>query len=265
MPFGKVKLNDGNEIPAIAFGTGSALRGSDVTSCILQALNVGFCHLDTAQRYGSESSVGEAIKESRLPHSELFVTTKYNWGPIRQTLEESLEKLGRPYVDLYMPHFADIVSIHEWKEFEKIKQDRLASIGVSNYNLQQLQALVKHAKIKPSVNQIALHPYNYRENKALLEYAARNDIIISAYSCLTPITQFPGGPVDAPVAAAATRRGVAPAQILLAWVRAKGAVIVAISTKAERLREFLDAGDIRPLTDDEIRAIDVAGARGPPT
>ncbi|KDR66575.1 hypothetical protein GALMADRAFT_232439 [Galerina marginata CBS 339.88] len=267
MPFGNIKLNDGNKVPAIAFGTGSALNNTDVTNSIIQALKTGFSHLDTAQRYGSERYVGAAIKESKLSRADIFVCTKYNSGPtFRQSLEESLERLSMTYVDLYLIHYPERMENHEWREVEMIKQDGLArSIGVSNYNLQQLQALVERAKIKPAVNQIYLHPYNYKDHKALIEYAARYDIVIEAYGCLDPITKYPGGPVDAPVAAAANRRGVLPVQILLAWVKAKVAVFITTSTSKHHLQEHLAAADIRPLTQYEIAAIDVAGACGLPS
>jgi len=93
MPFGKVKLNDGNEIPAIAFGTGSALRGRDAEVYVAQALEAGFSHIDTAQVYYNEDSVGVAIRESGLGRSELFVTTKYLSGPIQDALRTSLTKV----------------------------------------------------------------------------------------------------------------------------------------------------------------------------
>ncbi|KDR66561.1 hypothetical protein GALMADRAFT_1145560 [Galerina marginata CBS 339.88] len=267
MPFGNVKLNDGNKIPAIAFGTGSALSKTDVTNSIIQALKTGFSHLDTAQRYGTERYVGAAIKGSKLSRADIYVCTKYNTGPtFRQTLEESLEILGLTYVDLFLIHYPERMENHDWKEVEMIKQDGLArSIGVSNYNLPQLQALVERAKIKPAVNQIFFHCYNYKNHKALIEYAARHNIIIEAYGCLDPITKYPGGPVDAPLAAAAKRRGVLPVQILLAWVKAKVPVFITTSTSKQHLQEHLAAADIRPLTGSEIAAIDAASARGPPS
>jgi len=266
MPFKNIRLNDGNKIPAIAFGTGTALFRRDATDSVIQALEIGFSHIDTAQSYGNEDSVGAAIRESKLPRADLFVTTKYLSGPIRRSFEEGLGKLGLSFVDLYLIHIPERVKITDWEEFEKIKRDGLArSIGVSNYNLEQLRALVEYAKIKPAVNQVEFHPYNYKDQKTLVEYAAQHEIVIEAYGVLSPITQFPGGPVDAPIAAAAKCRGVTPAQIILAWVRAKGAVIVTTSSKKQHLQEYLASSDIPPLTEDEIAAIDAAGAGGPPS
>jgi len=153
-----------------------------------------------------------------------------------------------------------------WRELESIQKDGLAkSIGVSNFNLPQLQQLVQTATVCPAVNQIQLHPYNYAENKALLEWAAQHGIVIEAYGSLSSITKFPGGPVDAPVAAAAARLGISPTQVLFAWVRAKGAVIVTTTSSKQRLEEYLAVGDLPPLPAADIAAIDAAGARGPPT
>lgn len=268
MPFGTIELNDGYKIPVIAFGTGTANRGRDATDYVAQALEVGFAHIDTAQIYRNEDSVGTAIRESGLSRSELYVTTKYATGSIYQTVRESLAKLGLKHIDLYLIHAPSSVEPDfeaAWKEFENIRDAGLAkSIGVSNFNVEQLQTVIKVAKIKPAVNQIRLEPYNYAEQKAVLDYCSKHAIVIEAYSSLAPLTTYPGGPVDAALNAAATLRGATPAQILFAWVRAKGAVIVTTSSKKQRLQEYLEAADIAPLTDEEIAAIDEAGAKGPP-
>ncbi|KAG6864525.1 hypothetical protein C0991_008926, partial [Blastosporella zonata] len=268
MPFKTIKLNDGNEIPAIGFGTGSALFGKDATDYVIQAIETGFSHLDTAQSYGNEGSVGEAIRESGLSREELFVTTKYWTGPIQEAIRTSLSKLGLKYVDLYLIHQPRRVG-HDfegsWKEFERVKEDGLArSIGVSNFNLEQLQTIVKTAKIKPAVNQIQFHPYNYAEHKSLLEYSAKHGIVTEAYGSLAPLTKFPGGAVDAPVNVAAKRLGITANQVIFAWVKAKGVVIVTTSSKKGRLEEYLAVGDLPSLTEEEVTAIDEAGAKGPP-
>ncbi|KAF9464108.1 NADP-dependent oxidoreductase domain-containing protein [Collybia nuda] len=210
---------------------------------------------------------GGPVRETGLARSELCITTKYESNPVQQSIRSSLAKLGLKYVDLYLIHSPMAVGTDfesAWREFEKIKEDGLArSIGVSNYNLEQLQAIMKIARIPPAVNQIKLNPYNYAQNRALLEYSHKHGIVTEAYSSLTPITKYPGGPVNTPVKAAAKRRGATPDQIIMAWVRAKGAVIVTTSSKKTRLHEYLAAADIEPLSESEIAAIDEASARGP--
>ncbi|KAG2050224.1 Aldo/keto reductase [Suillus hirtellus] len=267
MPFGTVTLNDGNEFPAIAFGTGSTMKFRDVTDYVGQAIENGFSHIDTAQHYQTETYVGLAIKESGLPRSSLYITTKYSGsGKPQQAIQQSLNKIGVSYVDLYLMHFPELFSESGWQEFEKMKKDGLTrSIGVSNFTLQDLQKLLKTAVTKPAVNQqIQFHPYNYASHRALLEYCSKQNIIVEAYGSLNSITQNPGGPVDAVVNAAAKRIGATPNQVLFSWVRSKGVAIVTTSRSKQRLQEYFAVEDLPPLTAEEIAAIDDAGAQGPP-
>ncbi|KAG1748592.1 NADP-dependent oxidoreductase domain-containing protein [Suillus lakei] len=287
MPFGTVTLNDGNEFPIIAFGTGSTMKFRDVTDYVGQAIENGFSHIDTAQYYQTETYVGLAIKESGLPRSNLYVSTKYSAiGTPRQAIQQSLNKIGLSYVDMYMVHAPRTLPDLEsgWQEFEKMKKDGLTrSIGVSNFSIEDLQKLLKTAVTKPTINQIQFHPYNYASHKALLEYCAKQNIIVEAFGSLNSITQNPGGPVDAVVNAAARRIGATPNQVIFSWVRSKGVAIVTTSRTKERLQEYLAVEDLRmcrtmkhdivlaylnraaPLTSEEIAAIDEAGAKGPPS
>ncbi|KAK7028829.1 hypothetical protein VNI00_014842 [Paramarasmius palmivorus] len=264
-------------IPSIAYGTGTKWKWHDVTEYVEQAIDVGFSHLDTAQFYETEEYVGRAIKESALSRKELYVTTKFFYSkelnhplPVPEAVKQSLNKLGLEYIDLYLIHNPKFTPDQDlegtWKEFEKLKADGLAkSIGVSNTGLEQLQNLVKTATIKPAVNQIELHPYNFHEQKAVIEYCAKHNIAIEAYSSLIPITRYPGGPVDAPIAAAAKRIGASPTQVIFLWAIAKGAIIVTTSSTKAHLEEYLATADLPSLTEEEIAAIDAAGAKGPPS
>jgi len=267
MPFGYTTLNDGNKIPQIAFGTGTALYQKDASSEVVQALNGGFTHIDTAQMYKNEDSVGKDLKEKGIPRSDLYVTTKYAGGDVRGTLQTSLRELELDYVDLYLIHFPKTIKDGDyaaaWKEMEKIKVDGLAkSIGVSNFGVPELEKLLGVANTKPAVNQIPYNPYNNAENAALLKLAAEHNIVIETYGALTPITKKPGGPVDKPVNEIAQRLGITPAQVILLWVRAKGVVIVTTTSKAERLQEYLAVGDLQPLSQEDVDAIDAAGSQG---
>jgi len=269
MPFGTIKLNDGNKIPAIAFGTGSSMFGKEVTEYVEQALENGFNHIDTAQVYANESNVGEAIRNEGLDRDDLYITTKYGGGSIPDSFEASRKKLGLKQVDLYLIHNPSLVTKNlevSWREFEKLKDDgAVKSIGVSNFTVSQLKDLLKIAKIKPAVNQIRFHPYNWAENKELLEYSAKHGIITEAYSSLTPITKTPGGPVDSVLKTIGLRLSATPAQVIFAWVKAKGVVIVTTTSKKSRLHEYLEVADLPELTDAEIAAIEEAGAKGPPS
>jgi diketogulonate reductase-like aldo/keto reductase len=152
-----------------------------------------------------------------------------------------------------------------WANFEAVKYiGRSKSIGVSNFPVAYLQHIVKTGRVKPAVNQISLNPYNYTSQKPILDYCAIHNIAIEAYSSLAPLTSYPGGPVDTPIAAAAKRLGITPAQVIFKWIRSKGAAVVTTSSNKQHLREYLAIEEIPPLTEEEIIAIDAAGARGPP-
>ncbi|KAL1744028.1 NADP-dependent oxidoreductase domain-containing protein [Schizophyllum fasciatum] len=271
MTFETVTLNDGNKMPAIAYGTGSKWKGKSVVEYVETAIDVGFSHLDTAQYYQTEEDVGQAIRESGLARSEFFVTTKYSGGSTAQeAFEASLTKLGLKEVDLYLIHNPRILGEKAlpgvWQQFEKFRASgRAKSIGVSNFDLDHFKAISSIATITPAVNQIHLHPYNYVEAKPVLDYCAAHNIVVEAYSSLDPITKFPGGPVDAPLAAAAARRNATSVQALFLWVRAKGVVIVTTSSTRSHLEEYLAISELEPLTAEEIAAIDEAGKKGPPS
>ncbi|KAF7304457.1 Aldo-keto reductase [Mycena chlorophos] len=294
MPWTDFQLNDGHTIPSLAFGTWKMGNGDAPITQVDQALGVGFDHVgayllvvprvhgsilnrsmrrgvDTAQAYRNEYEAGVAIRDSGLPRDQLFITTKYSGVDgkgIKQSVKESLANLGISYLDLYLIHHPrlavpDIPTA--WKEMEDIQAAGLVkSIGVSNFEVSDLKTLIASAKVKPAANQILLHPYVYARQKPILEFAKEHGIVIEAYSALIPITSQPGGPVDVPVKAIAARLGVTDDQVLLAWTKAKGAVVVTTSSKKERLLGYLNAGDLE-LTDADIAAIDAAGALGPPS
>jgi len=266
MPFLDIKLNDGNEIPSIAYGTGSVNKGKDIHQYIELALDTGFCHIDTAQVYRNEQSVATAIRESGLDRSELFITTKYDGGSVEDRIRESLNNLEMKHVDLYLIHWPSAMENFErtGQGFERVKQEGLTkSIGVSNFSVEDLQKLLKIAHVKPAVNQINLHPYSYANHASLLAYHATHGIVTEAYGSLAPITTFPGGPVDVPMEKAAKRLGATPTQVIFLWVKAKGAVIVTTSSSKQHLEQYIASGDLPPLTEEEVAAIDAAGAKGP--
>ncbi|KAG6846219.1 hypothetical protein H0H93_015360, partial [Arthromyces matolae] len=205
----------------------------------------------TAQAYQNEEEAGIAIRESGLARQDIFITTKYSGRDsldIPTSIENSLKNLGVTYVDLYLIHHPrlavpDIPTA--WREMESLKEKGLVkSIGVSNFGVEELQVLLSSAKIKPAANQIMLHPYIYPKHKPIIEFGAQHGIITEAYSSLIPITQLPGGPLDKPLNEIAERLGATPDQVIFAWVKAKGAVVVTTSSKKSRLEGYLDAADL---------------------
>lgn len=268
MPWDLIPLNSGYSIPSLAYGTGTLGSGQWPIDQLTQAFNTGFYHIDTAQLYRNEAEVGITIGQLGLERSDVFITTKFsgfNGLDIPTSIRNSLDYLNTSYVDLYLIHNPDIAVPDiptVWAQMEKVQEEGLArSIGVSNFNEKQLEILLSSAKIKPAANQIYLQPYNYNQQSPTLEFAAKYDIVIEAYSALTPITGEPGGPVDAPLNEIATRLGATTDQVLLAWVKAKGAVVVTTSSKKARLLSYLSAGDLE-LSAEDIKAIDTAGAIG---
>ena len=161
----RITLNDGRQIPFIGFGTGTALYQKDAENSVKLALACGVVHLDGAQLYQNEDSLGDAVVASGVPRASLFVTTKLGKVPegktVRDTLVESLKKLKMDYVDLFLIH----MPIHHagrlaqvWKEFEAIQKEGLArSIGVSNFRVKDYEELMQGATVTPAVNQVREH------------------------------------------------------------------------------------------------------------
>ncbi|KAJ8457029.1 hypothetical protein ONZ45_g18479 [Pleurotus djamor] len=255
-------------IPSIAFGTWTLGNGQGVIDQVDQAISLGFNHVDTAQSYRNEAEAGRAIRESGLSRNEIFVTTKYsglNGLDIETSIQNSLENLGLSYVDLYLIHHPRLATpdiATAWAKMEAVKERGLAkSIGVSNFGVAELTILLQSAKIKPVANQILWHPYVYAQQAPILEFAKTQGIATEGYSVLIPITRLPGGPVDKPLGDISKKLGVSADQVLLAWAKAKGVVVVTTSSKEYRLKGYQNAGDIE-LSDKDILAIDIAGAKG---
>jgi diketogulonate reductase-like aldo/keto reductase len=159
-------LNDGTRIPWLAFGTGTALYGKDAANLVSLAIASGVTHLDGAQSYRNEESLGAGIKASGKPRSELYIVTKLRkleeGQTVRQSLEESLKKLGVDYVDLFLIH-NPLAHVHEgksklkqvWREMEEVKEAGLTtSIGVSNFTVAHLTEICEGATVLPAVNQV---------------------------------------------------------------------------------------------------------------
>ncbi|KAI0922615.1 hypothetical protein AcW1_002785 [Taiwanofungus camphoratus] len=249
MPWHPIELNDGTTIPSIAFGTWRLGNGQTTTDRVSQAVSAGFNHIDTAQVYRNEAEAVAALRASSVARTDVYITTKYSGlADVETSIHNSLKYLGVEYVDLYLIHGPDLAVPDIptlWSKMEKVQADGLAiSIGVSNFNIQELGTLLASAKVKPVVNQILFHPYVLARQGPLVEFAAQHGIVSEAYSVLIPITRQPNGPVDTPLKSIATRLGATIEQVLLAWAKAKGTVVVTSSTKLERLDGYLCAGDL---------------------
>lgn len=275
MTISTLTLNDGNEVPWIAFGTGSAHRLQDAQNPVENAIANGFTHLDGAQMYENEESLGIAIRASGIPRSTLFVATKLDRLQPDQTaktaLQVSLKKLGLEYVDLYLvhtpgPHAGRLKEV--WKMMEECKRERQAkSIGVSNFDVVHLQEILEGAEFPPSVNQVEIHPYVWKSLQPVIALHKEHGIITSSYGGLTPLFRAPGGPLDPVIEEIRARlestRGqpVSIGQVLIKWLQQYGILVVTTSSKADRMREYLDTAMVPDLTAEEIESIENAGAQ----
>lgn len=258
-------LNDGREIPALGFGT-YPLRGGSARDAVISALEAGYRLLDTAANYENEEAVGQAIATwcagSGVPRESLFVTSKLpgrahaHEAAIAST-EASLDRLGLDYLDLHLIHWPNpSVGLYSeaWAALVELRERGLVrSIGVSNFNRAHLERIIEDSGVVPAVNQIELHPaFPQAELRAT---HAELGIRTEAWSPLGKQS----APYDAaPVASAAERHGVTPAQVILRWHVELGSVAIPKSSSAHRQAENLDVFDFA-LTKAEIDAISALG------
>ncbi|KAG6009280.1 hypothetical protein E4U21_002884 [Claviceps maximensis] len=268
-----LKLNDGNEIPVLAYGLGTANYKSDsefnqgIVDVTKQAIDVGYRHLDGAEVYGNEEELGAAIKASGIPRDQLYVTTKFNpfqKRSIKESFQHSLKKLGLDFIDLYLIH-APVAGVSQeeelqkaWAEMEAIKASgRAKSIGVSNFLQEHLEPILKTAKIPPAINQIEFHPY--LQHGDLVAFHKKHNIAVACYGPLIPITKAKDGPVGPIWTELAEKYGVSDSEIGLRWSLDQGLVVVTTSSKRERLEGFLTKLPSFALTKEEVARIAEAG------
>ncbi|ASV05595.1 aldo/keto reductase [Leptospira interrogans] len=233
-----IMLNNGISMPILGLGVWKTKSGKECKEAVLNALEAGYRHIDTARIYDNEVDVGQAIRESRIPRKEIFITTKL-WNAdqgsdkTRKALENSLDRLGIDFVDLYLIHFpVTSKRMDSWKELEKLYHDKLCkAIGVSNYTIIHLTELLKNSQITPAVNQVEFHPFLNQIH--LLEYCKKHKIQLEAYSPLAH-----GQKIEDPtIAKIAQKYDKTPAQILIRWAIEQKIVVIPKSIKKERIIE----------------------------
>jgi 2,5-diketo-D-gluconate reductase A len=245
-------LADGNEMPMIGLGVWQVPNGPQCVNAVRWALELGYRHIDTAQAYGNEESVGRGLRESGVPRDDVFITTKFN--PARRDpaaeAEHSLGRLGVDHVDLYIVHWPEGGPTWAWPGMERARElGHTRSIGVSNFNVAELEALFAVATIPPVVNQVQFSPFKYR--RALLEACLQRNVALEAYSPLGT-----GRNLSHPtVKRVAQRVGRTPAQVLLRWCLQHGLPAIAKSTHRERIEENLRVFDFS-LSDEDMAELD---------
>jgi 2,5-diketo-D-gluconate reductase A len=253
-----ILLNNGVTIPQFGFGV-YQIEPEKTAEATLTALEAGYRHIDTAEMYGNEAEVGEAVRRSGLPREEVFITSKLNNGfhepdAARVAFDDTLKALGLDHIDLFLIHWplptrygGDFVST--WKVLEEFYRDgRARAIGVSNFQSHHLERLRQEAEVTPAVNQIEVHPYLAQPE--LRAYCAEHQIAVEAWS---PIAQ--GKVLDDPtITAIAQKYGKTPAQVVLRWHIERQDIVFPKSVTPERIRENISIFDFE-LAGDDVEAI----------
>jgi diketogulonate reductase-like aldo/keto reductase len=223
------------------------------------AFAAGYRSIDTAAMYENEAGVGDAIKDAGLPREDIFITTKLNnnahgYDEALHAFEESRQKLGLDYLDLYLIHWplpAQDRYVDTWKAFVKLQQDGLVrSIGVSNFQPAHLERIIDATGVTPALDQVECHPYLTQQ--PLRQFDAKHSIATEAWS---PIAQ--GGDLlkDPVITALADKYGKSPAQIVIRWHLDIGNVVIPKSVTPKRIRENIDVFDFE-LDGDDVAAVD---------
>lgn len=272
-----ITLNNGVEMPALGLGVFQT-PPDETRDAVTAALDAGYRHIDTAAAYGNEREVGEAIAASDVARADVFIETKvwindYGYDETLHAFEKSAGKLGVDQLDLLILHQAlpgDFErTLEAYRALETLLQDgKVRAIGVSNFMVDHLTALLERATVVPALNQLEIHPY-FQQNAAA-DFGAERGILPQAWSPIGGITFYrDSGHVNAledpTIGAVAERHGKSPAQVMLRWGLQHGRSVIPKSTKPHRIAENLDVFDFE-LSADELAAIDglETGKRGGP-
>jgi 2,5-diketo-D-gluconate reductase A len=251
-----VTLNNGVEIPQLGFGV-FQIEPENTREAVLVALETGYRHIDTAEMYGNEKQVGEAVRDSSVPREEVFVTSKLNNGyhahdDALSAFARSLDDLGFDYLDLFLVHWplpgvGDFVET--WRAMEEIyRSGRAKAVGVSNFKESHLRRIFTETDVVPAVNQVEIHPYLAQDD--LRAFDTEHGIATEAWS---PIAQ--GKVLDDPVITSIGERlGRTPAQVTLRWHLQRGDIVFPKSVTRSRVEENFRLFDFE-LTGQDMAAI----------
>jgi 2,5-diketo-D-gluconate reductase A len=245
-------LADGTELPMLGLGVWQVPNGPECVNAVRWALELGYRHLDTAQAYGNEESVGQGLRESGVPREEVFITTKFfprHKDPAAEA-ERSLARLGVEHVDLYIIHWPQGGPTWAWPGMERARElGYTRAIGVSNFSADELEQVRGVANVPPVVDQVQFSPFEYR--RRLLEACERSGVVLEAYSPLGTGRHLR----DPAVTQIAGRVGRTPAQVLLRWCLQHDVPVIPKSTHRERIEENARIFDFT-LSGDDMAALD---------
>lgn len=251
-----VTLNNGVEIPILGFGVFQIADPAECERSVVDAIQTGYNHIDTAASYMNEEAVGRGIKQSGVPREKLFITTKLwiqsqGYEGTLKAFERSLKRLQLEYVDLYLIHqpFGDVHG--EWRAMEELYgQGKARAIGVSNFQPDRIMDLMIHNKITPAVNQIEVNPFQQQiDTQTFLQ---DNGVMVEAWA---PFAEGRNNIFqNETLLSIAAKHNKSVAQIILRWVVQRGIVALAKSTRKERMLENINVFDFE-LSAEDMAAI----------
>lgn len=250
-----VTLSNGVKMPILGYGVYQVTK-EECERCVMDALKVGYRHIDTAQSYFNEEEVGSAIKKSGIPREDVFLTTKvwlehYGEEPARASVLESMDKLQTDYLDLVLLHqpFGDAYGA--WRALESLYEEgKIRAIGISNYYVDRMVEFANFNRIRPMVNQVEIHPFN--QQMEAIEWMKKYKIQMEAWA---PFGEGRGGLFENPVLSAIGEKyGKTSAQVMLRWNIQRGVVVIPKSVHIERMEENFHVFDFA-LTDEDMVAI----------
>lgn len=248
-------LSNGVKMPWLGFGTYKADDKNSIVEVVKEALKIGYRHIDTASFYNTEEGVGTAIKESGVSREEIFLVSKVwnedqGYEKTLQAFETTIKKLQTDYLDLYLIHWPQVQSKETWKALEKLyKEGSIRAIGVSNFTIKQLEALLEVAEIVPMVNQIEFHPQLIQ--RELMEFCIKHNIKLEAWSPL-----MRGKIFEIPLLQELSKKYKKTiSQIVLRWDLQMGVVTIPKSTTPARIKENMDIFDFE-LNEEDVNSIE---------
>ena len=251
-----MKMNDGYKIPVVGLGTWKSEPGEATYKAVLDSINAGYRHIDTARAYDNEADVGRAVQDADINRKDLFITTKLwnrhqGYDEAIEACEKSLARLGCDYIDLYLIHWPLKDKRNEsWRALIELQKKGLCrSIGVSNFTIDNLKELEDKFEVIPAANQVEFHPYHYQ--KDLLEYCNSKNIIIEAYSPLVHAKRMD----EERLVAISEEIGKTPAQILIRWAMQRGMVVLPKSVNENRIIENFTVFDFE-ISDSLMKRLD---------
>jgi len=248
----KVKLNNGVEIPILGFGVFQITDSSECERCVVDAIQTGYSHIDTAASYQNEEAVGRGIKQSGVARKDLFITTKLwiqrnGYEYTLRAFENSLKRLQLDYIDLYLIHqpFGDVYG--EWRAMEElIQQGKVRAIGVSNFLPDRIMDLMIHNNITPAINQIEVNPFHQQIDTQM--FLQDNSVQVEAWA---PFAEGRNNIFQNELLLSiAIKHKKSVAQVILRWLLQRGIIALSKTTRKERMIENISVFDFKLSTDD---------------